>query len=151
MTDCLKIDIDSLFTFVAEEITSGRSVTLYVRGESMAPMLRSNRDIVTLSPFLDKKIFPGDVVMTRTVDSRIVLHRVVKRRGGLIELMGDGSLRAREVARISEVAGVVSRFERAGKQYTVDGTWYRRYVSLWTRLRPFRRPLLWLYFKIAGR
>ena len=85
--------------FVAEVeamLAEGREVQIRMKGHSMRPLLRSERDQVVLTPCADPaRLQPGDVVLFRCC-GRHILHRIVRRDGDRLTLAGDGNYRITE-------------------------------------------------------
>lgn len=143
------VDNEILLTKVAELIQTGHTVTLTVRGNSMNPFLRDERDKVTLSPFGLDELQPGEVVLAReTGGNRVVLHRIVARQGGQLTLQGDGNVGQTEESDISLVMALMTEAIRKGKRYPTHGAAWLRYSRWWLRLTPMRRWLLALYRRL---
>ena len=69
------------FAEVEAMLAEGREVQIRMKGHSMRPLLRSERDQVVLTPCADPaRLQPGDVVLFRCC-GRHILHRIVRRDG----------------------------------------------------------------------
>ena len=104
-----------------------------VKGYSMRPFLRSERDVVTLAPLAaDAPLRSGMVVLFRH-QTKHILHRYVGERDGLCVMEGDGNYRWEEVVSRGEVIAYVSAVRLAGGQRLAycDLRW--RVRSLWSR------------------
>ena len=67
------------FAEVEAMLAEGREVQIRMKGHSMRPLLRSERDRVVLAPCTDPaRLQPGDVVLFRCC-GRHILHRIVRR------------------------------------------------------------------------
>lgn len=139
---------DLLIPEVAEFIRQGRTVTLTARGNSMNPFIVDRRDRVVLSPCTDAQLQPGAVVLALTDDHRYVLHRIVRRRGDELTLLGDGNLRQTERTNTGCVIGLLTAVIRKGRTYPTDGAVWLRYSRWWRRLTPARRWLLAIFRRI---
>lgn len=139
---------DLLIPEVAELIRQGRTVTLTARGNSMNPFIVDRRDRVVLSPCTDAQLQPGAVVLALTDDRRYVLHRIVRRQGNELTLLGDGNLYQTERTDTSRVIGLLTAVIRKGRTYPTDGTVWLSYSHWWRRLTPVRRWLLAIYRRI---
>lgn len=139
---------DLLIPEVAEFIRQGRTVTLTARGNSMNPFIVDRRDRVVLSPCTDAQLQPGAVVLALTDDHRYVLHRIVRRQGDELTLLGDGNLRQTERTDTGRVIGLLTAVIRKGRTYPTDGAVWLRYSRWWRRLTPARRWLLAIYRRI---
>lgn len=134
-----------LLTQVAQYIREGRSVTLTVRGNSMNPFLVDGRDQVTLSPFIEKELQPGAVVLARESGGRLLLHRIIRRQGEVLTMLGDGNIQYTEETCISNVIGIMTKTIRKGKEYACNERTWQWYSALWFKLRPMRKELLSLF------
>lgn len=139
---------DLLIPEVAEFIRQGRTVTLTARGNSMNPFIVDRRDRVVLSLCTDAQLQPGAVVLALTSDRRYVLHRIVRRQGDELTLLGDGNLRQTERTDTGRVIGLLTAVIRKGRTYPTDGAAWLRYSRWWRRLTPVRRWLLAIYRRI---
>ena len=105
------------------------------RGVSMEPMLRQNRDLVVIRvPSSRLKKF--DVALYKRGEN-YVLHRVIGVEADHYLIRGDNTY-AVETVPDAAVIGVLSSFQRKGKQYDVTDRGYRLYVHIWHVLYPLR-------------
>lgn len=139
-----------LLSHVAHYISEGRSVTLTVRGNSMNPFLVDGRDQITLSPFVEKELQPGAVILARESGGRLLLHRVIHRQGEVLTMLGDGNIGYTEKTCVSDVIGIMTKTIRKGKEYACNERAWQWYSSLWIKLRPIRKELL-IFFRILQR
>lgn len=139
---------DLLIPEVAELIRQGRTVTLTARGNSMNPFIVDRRDRVVLSPCTDAQLQPGAVVLALTNDHRYVLHRIVRRQGDELTLLGDGNLHQTERTDTSRVIGLLTAVIRKGRTYPTNGAVWLHYSRWWRRLTPVRRWLLAIFRRI---
>lgn len=123
-------------------IAEGHTVTHLVRGNSMSPFMVDRRDKVVLSPFTADELVPGAVVLARDDANRLVLHRIIRRKGTGLTLMGDGNIIGTEETSTDRVMGLVSAVIRKKKTYSCSGRIWRTYSYIWTRLVPVRKYLL---------
>ncbi|MCF0229409.1 MAG: S24/S26 family peptidase [Parasporobacterium sp.] len=128
-------------------------VTFYLQGNSMAPLLRIRRDLVTVVP-LRRELIPGDIVlfwdMTRG-EKRYVVHRFRCFRGDKVITIGDNCYNNDAPLPREQVLGLVSYAERmkkhregdlpagSGKRIELDNAKSRRYGLIWMKLLPVRR------------
>ena len=77
------------FAEVEAMLAEGREVQIRMKGHSMRPLLRSERDQVVLTPCTDPaRLRPGDVVLFRCC-GRHILHRIVRRDGDRLVPFGE--------------------------------------------------------------
>lgn len=145
----LTIPNEVLIPQIATLIKEGRNVTFLVKGFSMRPFLENARDKVILSP-VRKDIEAGDVVLAEVGTRRYVLHRVLRRRGNELTLLGDGNVRGTEQCRIADVVGIATGFYRKQRQTPdlVSGLKWRTYSLIWTHTRFMRRYALALHRRL---
>lgn len=117
-------------------LAEGREVTFTPKGTSMLPFIRGGRDSVTLKK-LDS-VAVGDIVLVRLGEGHYVLHRVIKREGDALEIMGDGNLAGTERCTVGDVMGTAVLV--AGRRPTRG--------RIWRLLKPLRRYLLGIYRRL---
>ena len=87
-------------------------VRILLNGNSMFPLVRWNRDYVTIIP-LDRKPVIGDIVLlNRPGTERYVVHRVWKIRNGRVQTWGDHCSEPDSWIPESSVWGRVNLIER---------------------------------------
>ena len=143
-----QIPNERFFAWVEAEIAEGRSVRFRLKGNSMFPLIRNERDVVVLSPCVKEELQVMDVVLFRYRGNH-VLHRILRREGSTLHLQGDGSYVAKEQCEIGDVVGKVIQIVRpSGKIVSVDGWSWRFTSKVWQCLGNVRRPVLRLLHKL---
>ena len=105
------------------------------KGTSMEPMLRQNRDLVIIEvPFSCLQKY--DVALYKRGGS-YVLHRVIGVEDGYYRIRGDNTDAVERVP-FGNVIGVLTAFNRKGKQHTVTERGYRLYARFWNTIYPLR-------------
>ena len=136
------------FAWVESEIAEKRSVRFRLKGQSMFPLLRNERDEVVLYPCREDELQPMDVVLFR-FQGRHVLHRILRREGNWLFLRGDGSYVAKEQCTTTDVVGKVHEVIRqSGKVIPVDAWQWKMASQLWCGLGIFRNPCLRILHKL---
>ena len=131
-----------------EALLARDGVLVYkTRGRSMEPMLRQERDIVTIRTPASR-LNKYDVALYRNGE-RYVLHRVVGVRDDHYLIRGDNTY-VLETVPDSAVIGVLTGFQRKGRQIQREDRGYRLYVRLWHFIYPLRL-LLFRTRRMAGR
>jgi len=90
------INNDILFGRVVELLNEGKDVTIPVKGYSMLPFIRGEKDLVVLR--YSEDIAPDDIVLFSN-HGRYTLHRVIAIENGVARIMGDGFIRRRNFVR----------------------------------------------------
>lgn len=124
-------------------IQSGHTATINVKGYSMRPFLENNADKVVLKDCKNPQV--GEAVLAKVSSKKYVLHRIIMRDGDYLTLMGDGNLRGTERCKVNDVIGVVCYYIHRGKKIPADLPSLKRRIALWSKLRPVRRYLLFIY------
>ena len=123
-----------------EELLARDGKLIYkTRGVSMEPMLRQNRDLVVLE-IPKARLKPYDVALYKRGTS-LVLHRVLQVKEDHYLIRGDNTYVMEKVPD-EAVLGVLTSFQRKGKQISVTDGRYQRYVKLWCAIYPLRRFLV---------
>lgn len=149
LPDELLVDNPMFFMEVRRMLSRKHSVTMRAKGNSMYPFILDGCDEVVLHRSTDIKA--GDIVLAELPDSRYVLHRVYRVQGDRFVLMGDGNLQATEQCRKENIVGKVIQIIRGGCFVDCTSKAAYRKASLWRRLLPMRRYLLFvlrLYSKL---
>ena len=158
MKEYRAIDNNTYFGAVTTMLKEGQDVTINVRGASMLPFLaESHGDQVILEGAEAGtpdgcervKVNVNDIVLFRLGD-RYLLHRILKiNDNDIAEIQGDGILNVKEHCHRDNILAHVTTIIRSGK-YAINtkSSTYRRNVRIWMILKPFRRPMLWLWKRL---
>ncbi len=114
------------------------SVTLKLDGESMSPLIRKQRDSVTVHP-LGRKLKKGDIVLFVRNDGVYVIHRVYKIKGDEAITIGDDCVEFDAPVLNSSIWGLAVRLERNGKIINLDSIVSRIYGIVRMSTRHIRR------------
>ena len=106
------------------------------RGVSMEPMLRQNRDLVIIQ-VPASRLKKYDVALYKR-GKAYILHRVIEVKGDYYFIRGDNTFFPERVSD-DDVIGVLSAFQRKGKQYKVTDRGYLIYARVWCAIYPLRR------------
>jgi len=148
MSKTLIINKALMMEDIRQLISEGRSVTITAKGNSMNPFIVDGRDQITLSPFKDEDLRRGCVALVRDVRGEYLLHRVIRRDGDMITLLGDGNLRITEKAHVSEVIALMHSIERKGRTISAESLLWKVCSWIWMSLQPVRRYPLSLWRKL---
>ncbi len=129
---------------VKKLVDEGKEVTLRVKGNSMLPFIRGDKDSVVLRK-VDSPLRRWDIILARDVDDRLLIHRIVALTPETVVMMGDGNLsyteeclRTNVIARVEQICKDEKRIDCYTQLMLTKAIW-------WHRLLPIRRYLLSLY------
>lgn len=109
------VNNEILFAEVERIIGEGGGVGLRVKGGSMRPFLRDDRDSVHLAPLPASGLRRGMVVLFRYRGHHI-LHRIRRIEGTRAVIEGDGNYRLREETATADIVAWADAIERGGKR-----------------------------------
>lgn len=142
------LPMKDLAELIKLQLSEGGIAQLKVTGCSMLPMLRENRDSVTLIPVsgCQKK---GSIILYQRKNGQYILHRIIQADGDSYICCGDNQFE-KEYVEHSQVVAVVNAFTRKGRQYQVAGFGYRLYTAIWVGLFPLRKLYISVRRKFGG-
>lgn len=112
-------------------------VTLRLNGCSMQPLIRKQKDIVTVVP-VNRPVRTGDIVLFARSDGVYVIHRICKIKGGTVLTIGDNCVDFDAPMPASQVWGIAVSLERNGKKIRLDSSFSRACGRLRMATRPAR-------------
>lgn len=109
----MQLENAALFQQITYQLQQGRKVVLFVRGSSMYPFLRDNKDRVLLERPKQGDLKPGAIVLF-LYNGHYYLHRMVKKSGNTYAMRGDNCIKVpqREVVGREAIQGIVRRVIR---------------------------------------
>ena len=105
---------------------------IHLNGFSMMPLIRAEKDIVTIIPLVRKPMV-GDIVLFRRTDGKNIVHRVYKVLPDEIQTWGDNCQKADAPTRSEDIYGLVISVEKDGKTYQLDTDKQRAYGIRWMK------------------
>ena len=148
MIKTITIDKAVMMEEIRKMISEGKTVTITLKGNSMNPFIVHLRDQMTLGPWKDEDIRKGTVALVRDIHGNHLIHRIIKREGNKVTLLGDGNIGMTETATIDNVIGIMHTLTRKGRTYTPKSLTWRIYSAIWAFLTPVRRYPLGLWRRI---
>ena len=135
-------------TSIREYLEKNEYLAYRISGVSMLPMLRQEKDLVTLRRYDGRGLKKYDVAMyDRGGPRRYVLHRVVEVGDGSYTFLGDNCVTKEKNIPESAIVAVLDSFSRGGKQISVNDLKYRLYVRVHCAFFPIRKA----YKKLRAR
>jgi hypothetical protein len=125
------VSIDEIAPIMKEQMEHGGKVVFTPKGNSMRPLFRSNKDMVTLTkPHFPLKKY--SIIFYQRQNGQYVLHRLVGRHGQYYVMRGDNQYVNECNIAQEQIIAVVSAFQRNGKSYNMTEKAYKLYSLLWT-------------------
>ena len=112
-------------------------VTITLDGDSMRPLIRRRKDLVTILP-LRGRIQVGDVVLFQNHQGIYVVHRVWKIKENMVQTLGDNCMKPDSWMPTASVWGQVVSVERFGRSWRLDTGAARAWGRFWMALYPAR-------------
>ena len=122
-------------------------VEITLAGVSMEPLIRKNRDTITILPVEDE-IRIGDIVLFRRADGAYVVHRVFRISGDTVVTLGDNCENPDPPIARAQILGKVKRIRRGSRTIETDSASQKRYGRNRLKLFPIRRRLFHYRFVI---
>lgn len=140
---CTKIEFKEL----SEEILgSGKYLRFQACGGSMHPFIK-NGQIIQVRSTKISEINAGDIVFYRSLDNRMVVHRIIKkcRENGRIAFLvkGDSASHFDEYVYPERISGKVVAIEKNNKTIRMDRGLLKLINVFWAKFSPFSK---WIYF-----
>ena len=111
-------------------------VRIQLDGDSMYPLVRRNRDYVTVVP-LQERLIAGDLVLFFDGNSeRYIVHRVWEVKDGAVLTWGDSCAMPDGLISLDAVWGKIALVERGKHKFFPDPNKGLRWAKFWHRIRP---------------
>ena len=124
---------------ISRLISEGKTISISAKGYSMNPFIVHMKDQITLGSWTDDQIKKGAVVLVKDVRGCYIIHRIIKREGNVLTLMGDGNIGIIETARVEDIIALMHAIIKKGRTYSVNSLSWRLYSWFWKLLTPVRR------------
>lgn len=143
------VSMEELVPLMKEQIENNGDVTFTPKGNSMLPLLRNNKDTVTLR----KAQFPlkkYELPLYVRDNGKYVLHRVIEIENDGYVMRGDNQFLNETGIKDNQIIGVVHSFTRKNKQIDCDSVIYKLYCKIWVNTVEIRKYLRILR-RLAGK
>ena len=129
-------------------LDKGAPFRFRAKGFSMSPFIKDN-DVITISPLANGSIRSGDVVaFSHPEMKKLVIHRVIGKKGGYFHIKGDNALDTDELIPAKNILGRVTRVERNGKPISF-GLGPERFLIAFLTKRGLLLPLFYPIWRIV--
>ncbi|MFQ9516151.1 MAG: hypothetical protein ACLRZ9_10015 [Eubacterium sp.] len=132
------VSMEELVPLIKEQIDNNGEVTFTPKGTSMLPMLRHNKDTVTLGK-AESPLKKYQVVFYLRKNGQYVLHRVVKIEKNGYVMRGDNQFFDEPGIEENQIIGVVQGFTRKGREYSCEDFLYLLYCKVWVNTVTIRK------------
>ncbi|MDD5097585.1 MAG: S26 family signal peptidase [Candidatus Omnitrophica bacterium] len=132
-------------------LAKGASYRFKAKGFSMYPFIRNN-DTITISPLTkETKLSLGRVVaFIHPLTRKLVVHRVIGRRGSCCLIKADNCLGSDGAVPQDDIMGYISKVERNSKRIILGLGNERYFIALLSRSLPVFPLLLLLWKYLRG-
>lgn len=114
-------------------------VRIQLNGNSMFPLVRMNRDYVTVVPLEGEPVIGDIVLFCEPLTNRYVVHRVWEMKNGQIRTWGDQCSAPDSWIPQDAVWGKITKIERGKKTIYTDPVKGIRWAKTWHHFsRPYR-------------
>lgn len=141
--------IGAMAPIIEEIVRGGGSVRLGVKGTSMMPLLRSEKDAVLLVKPDNLRRF--DVVLFKKADGRIALHRIVG-LADTLTIIGDNQYSFDRKIPKSDLIAKATEFHRG--KHKIGERKIRAFGAVWFALYPIRRisrkGIIWIRNRLSA-
>ena len=121
-------------------------IRIPVHGFSMMPLIRPEKDMITIMPLV-RAPKVGDIVMFRRGDGKYIVHRVYRIFIDGIQTWGDNCINADAPRKREDIFGLIVSMEKNGKTYKLDNDKQRAYGVKWMK---YGRPVWMIGQKIRA-
>ena len=138
----MKISNEIFFEEVERLLREGLEAEFILRGNSMRPLLRDNRDHVIVAPMRNETPRIGEVYLFR-YRGRHLLHRLHRIEGGELVMRGDGNYRLEERCPAEALVGRLVRVRRpSDRLIDCSSRSWRAKSALWCALPAIVRRII---------
>lgn len=122
-----------------EKMLKQNGVLVYkTRGVSMRPLLKQDRDLVTVRPVTGRLKKYDVPLYKRKHDGKYVLHRIIAVHEKDYVIRGDNTYVKEYGITDDDIIGVLTDFQRKKKNYSVEMRGYKIYSRVWNFIYPMR-------------
>jgi len=131
-------------------IEEGHEVSMLVSGSSMSPFICHQRDTIFFKK-PDAPLKKGDMVFYQRDSGQYVMHRILRVRGDMYDIVGDAQTEIERGVRRDQIFAIITRVKRKGKMIQPGDFWWAFFAHVWTKLIPLRPLIARSYAKISSK
>lgn len=122
----IALTMQELMPVVSKELENGKEVMLTVKGVSMMPFLRHNKDSIILTALNGRDIRVGDLVMFQRTDGSYAMHRICRKHpDGSFDIVGDAQVQCDTGITYDQLCAYVPRAIKNGKEISCEKGFWR--------------------------
>ena len=138
----MKISNKLFFEGVEQLLREGQEAEFILRGHSMRPLLRDNRDRVIIAPIGNEEPTVGEVYLFR-YQGRHLLHRLHRIEGDTLVMRGDGNYQLEERCQTDALVARLVRVRRpSGKVINCSSRNWHCKSTIWCSLPAIVRRVI---------
>ena len=96
------------FQCVEQMLQQGKEVEIAVKGQSMRPFLKHGEKVIVAPLTHHTLLKRGMIILARTADGTVMMHRIFRISGEQIVMKGDGNLYQTEPIQRNDILGIVT-------------------------------------------
>ena len=127
---------------IEQLLRDGSAVQFHPIGSSMWPLFVCPKDEAIVVPVEAGKLKAGDVCLYRGLSGNLIIHRVYKRNGNMLYMVGDHHTKIEGPIEGKDALGIMTHYIRNGKKHSVRNPIYLLLSRTWLLLRPFRKCII---------
>lgn len=128
-------------------VEEGHEVSMLVSGSSMSPFLIHLRDTIYFKK-PDRPLRAGDIVFYQRDSGQYVMHRILRVRGDVYDIIGDAQTEIERGVRRDQIFALITRVKRKGRLIGPGDFWWTFFARVWTKLIPLRPLIAWAYARL---
>ena len=137
--------VEELVPVILDLFAEGKKVIISATGNSMAPLIRNDRDSIVLAAYKGEKLGVGDMVFYKRKNGRYVLHRIIDiALDERFITLGDNQIKMEETVDIKQIVALPTTVIRGKKEVSLTSNGYKLYTKLWSKKSVIR----WTYVKL---
>lgn len=121
---------------IEEKLSESGKIVSSISGFSMYPLLKNQRDTVTVET-ISRKIKKYDVLLYRR-NEKYILHRVIAVKNSGYIIRGDNCFFTETDITDGNILGIMTAFCRNGRIHSADEFSYKLYSRIWVFIYPLR-------------
>ncbi|MBR4287736.1 MAG: hypothetical protein IKT55_08545 [Clostridia bacterium] len=127
---------------IQEMLSEGMDVEFTITGNSMWPLLKHERDTITLTLCNGENVKKGDIILFEALPSKYLLHRATGVSKSSFESTGDRNTFRDGTFPKACIIGKAVKITRKGKSRKTKSPLIRLYSFFWMNTYPLRKPIL---------